>query len=469
MALLDSCDEKFELTESLLLQAIRSGFSTENLQFLLKNCDRNIAITSNMLQYAASNESTGDNMTHLLLDCSPTPIQSDESIIEAAILNKSLWSVVLDTIVQRTLVTVPSTDGLARLAATKGHYQQLKVLASAVHVSEHWLTLARYFDAAANSNVEEIQRLTDKGIPPDIEGSHGITALWLAAGSKFGGNATEYLSGLDSVNVKKASSLDGTSALINAVKHRNKDAVLALLRSGADPNLMNHLKQTPLHLAGSGDIAMALLDAGADVCVSDVIGWTCLHHMCGLRRNGWLSDVFQRLKDEGLSIHSLTNEGQSALHVLSKFWALEDILNLCIEAGADVNLQDDKGQSPLHLSAKGRYPDVCKYLLESGANKNLRDNDQRSPLHLAALSNGAAKPLLRSGVDLNLLDKDGRTALHLAALGGHSGVLLALYEHGASVEIRDAGGKTALDLAEETGDFDCIYFLKRMMAGKYYF
>lgn len=469
VVLLDCCDNKFELTEPLLLRALKGGYSTESLQALLKKYGRNITITSNMLQHAASNESTGDNLTHVLLDCSPTPFKSDESIIEAALLNKNLGSVILDTIVRRTLMTVPSTDGLARLAATKGHYRQLKVLASAVHVSEGWLTLARYFEAAATSNIEDMQRLIDEGLDTDVEGNHGITALWVAAGSPFGTNATKYLIFLDSVNVNKASTLDGTSALINAVQHKNSSAALALLGAGANPNQPNHLNQTPMHHARSAEIIVALLDAGADVRVSDVNGWTCLHRICGLRGNYWLSDVFQRLMDGGLSVNSLTNEGQSVLHVLSKSWAEESALKLCLEAGADVNLQDCKGQSPLHISAKGWGHRICEFLIENGANTNLQDNDQRSPLHLAALSNGAVQPLLNAGADLDLLDKDGRTALHLAALRGNSGVLLNLYEHGASVKIRDAGGKTALDLAEESGDFDCIYFLKRMMAGKYYF
>src|SRR5205823_1779348 len=52
---------------------------------------------------------------------------------------------------------------------------------------------------------------------------------------------------------------------------------------------------------------------------------------------------------------------------------------------------------------------------------------------------------------VNIMDA-GRAPLHLAAKGGHLGVVKLLIEAGANVNLRDAEGKTALDLAGERPD-----------------
>ncbi|XP_070558490.1 ankyrin repeat, PH and SEC7 domain containing protein secG-like [Ptychodera flava] len=52
--------------------------------------------------------------------------------------------------------------------------------------------------------------------------------------------------------------------------------------------------------------------------------------------------------------------------------------------GADINVQDGKGKTPLHEVAKCWHPDVAKFMLDNNADVNKRDQDGFTPLHTAA-------------------------------------------------------------------------------------
>jgi ankyrin repeat protein len=55
-----------------------------------------------------------------------------------------------------------------------------------------------------------------------------------------------------------------------------------------------------------------------------------------------------------------------------------------LSSGADINLCDEAGQSPLFVATKHGHCDLLKCLLSSGADINLRDEGGRSPLIVAS-------------------------------------------------------------------------------------
>ena len=91
-----------------------------------------------------------------------------------------------------------------------------------------------------------------------------------------------------------------------------------------------------------------------------------------------------------------------------------EIVKALLAAGADVNMTNDNGQTPLHYASSRNREDIAKCLLEAGAH-------------------------------INAADKLGNTCLHRAASRGHlSMVKLLLSEKGITIDSLDCQKNTPL-------------------------
>ena len=100
---------------------------------------------------------------------------------------------------------------------------------------------------------------------------------------------------------------------------------------------------------------------------------------------------------------------------------------MLLEAGGDVGAPAHWwGRAPLHIAAQNRNPAVAKLLLEAGANANVRDFAGATPLHLAVASNpnpAVLAVLLDAGAD-----PDAQGERSDCAHWNWSGNLTPLYE-----------------------------------------
>ena len=131
------------------------------------------------------------------------------------------------------------------------------------------------------------------------------------------------------------------------------------------------------------------------------------------------------------------------LHVAAK-WGRDDLADLLIAAGADVEARNELDQRPLHVAAQYGRPTVVKLLIARGADAGASSWRAHTPLHAASCGLGdqstiearieIAKMLLAAGADVNARERgSGFTPLRCATSyesrnAGMAGLLLA---HGA--------------------------------------
>lgn len=132
------------------------------------------------------------------------------------------------------------------------------------------------------------------------------------------------------------------------------------------------------------------------------------------------------LLDAGADIAETDENGATALHLMGGRWASKEVADLLIERHAPLDAVDDKGLTPL-----------------------LRALDATDDNRMQV------RKLVKAGANLEIPDGDGNTPLMVAAKNGNEEMVAHLLAAGAVMETKNKAGQTAWDLAlarrEEAG------------------
>ena len=92
-------------------------------------------------------------------------------------------------------------------------------------------------------------------------------------------------------------------------------------------------------------------------------------------------------------------------------------------------------------------PDSLASILQRGADLNRQNDVGDTALHRAASlgKNEEVTALIKLRANLNIQNNDGNTALYVAASYGYSEVITTLIKAGADLNIQNQNGNTALD------------------------
>lgn len=133
----------------------------------------------------------------------------------------------------------------------------------------------------------------------------------------------------------------------------------------------------------------------------------------------------------------------------------------------NLNQRDRPGQrSALFYAAAGRRTRAASALLELGADPNLPDFEGDTPLitAVAADSEEIARLLIRSGANLNQANQVGVTPLMRAADEGRLKLTVLLLQSGADPNYVSARGESALRIASAKGDKSVLGILRKFAA-----
>ena len=103
---------------------------------------------------------------------------------------------------------------------------------------------------------------------------------------------------------------------------------------------------------------------------------------------------------------------------------------------------------PVDVSQPARRAPSGINPLMAAAGLGSKEEDTIGRKKTEAQSIEAIQVCLEAGVDINAVDGRGQTALYGAALQGYDEVVKFLVAHGAKIDIKDSRGFTALDAAE---------------------
>ena len=161
---------------------------------------------------------------------------------------------------------------------------------------------------------------------------------------------------------------------------------------------------------GHDDVADALLERGADVGIFEAAAL------------GRLDRVAELIKGNRELLTAYSADGFTALG-LAAFFGRRDVLEYLLEAGADPNAasKNQMHVAPIHSAVAHRKPGAALAMAEA---------------------------LLSKGAEVNVAQAGGWTPLHQAAAHGHADMVALLLSCGADAGAESDRGETPLGMAE---------------------
>jgi ankyrin repeat protein len=204
------------------------------------------------------------------------------------------------------------------------------------------------------------------------------------------------------------------------------DALCALLEGGADPNATDAATGDSILMRVSHAMFKPLIEAGADVNHRNYRGECVLMRAAGRSFQEFVvGDLLAAGADP--SDCSVDENGNSLLNLCCHSRGSIDVVEQLLARGADINLPNRYGSTPLHSACSSHNLPLIKLLLSHNADIRAIDVRRQTPAHCALImtENDRRDPavdvlaiincLINAGVDVAAQDETEATILHIAA------------------------------------------------------
>lgn len=224
-------------------------------------------------------------------------------------------------------------------------------------------------------------------------------------------------------------------------------------------NEKDSMGQTALFYTKDLKTIKNLVKAGADVKAKDRSGDSVLHYNCDAP-----TEVLKYyIEEHKLDVNAKNERKQTPLqHACARKDNIENIKYL-IEKKADLNNLDKFGSSPLSWSMVGGHNNSMEYiklLIEKGADPN-KDYLEIIKECCFKGKKDELKFLVSKGLSLKTDPKEHYTPFRYAISVKKPEMVKLLIELGADPNVKNAAGKTALDMAKDFKAQKCIEVLKK--------
>jgi len=223
-----------------------------------------------------------------------------------------------------------------------------------------------------------------------------------------------------------------------------------------------------------------LIQLGVDVNLRDKFGLTALH--CAVI--GQHEHIVRILIDSGADVNLINDNGHTPLCLaddeeIAKLLAPKTsnirsalstalsmgythIVRILLQFELDINCRIGKDEStPTIIAASLNRVEVVKFLIENDADINIPNNAGNTPLILAT-NQGFSRLsylLINNHADVNAINNSGGTALHEAVDNGDVDLVNLLLEKGADPNAKDIYGHTPLHDAVSEGHSEIVKIL----------
>ena len=313
--------------------------------------------------------------------------------------------------------------------------------------------------ATVNSQFDSIKIiLNSTKCDTNIQDFQGNTALHLSI-HQMSATGIKYFLICDKVDVNIQNEEGNTPLHVAVIRDTAFDIIKKLIgHQNCNPSITNHEGMTPLQLAFKTDqlSAIEVLLISAKFNHEDIAkamqGSPCLLHR--VIHSDMMSLFMMLIEIKEFNINEVNHDGQTALHIACTEWNMKYIQTLTQQPTCDLNIQDDNGDTALHIAACSKWNSTEKVqcILDSGrCDTNITNKQGYTPLHLATVNSqfDSIKIILNSTkCDPNIQDFQGNTALHLSIHQmSATGIKYFLICDKVDVNIQNEEGNTPLHVA----------------------
>ncbi|GAC1694583.1 MAG: hypothetical protein NVS9B5_37490 [Terriglobales bacterium] len=288
-----------------------------------------------------------------------------------------------------------------------------------------WPEMAEHSDLSLATLLQDqmlVESILAAGGDPNSGTDDGMTPLIYA--SQWG-NARVLNALLSAGADPNAKTSRRETALLFAAQRGDVGIASALIQANADVRITREDGLTILMAgasSGNADIVKLVLKTGGDAKRRGPEGWTPLMFVAGRQA----AEIAHLLIANGADVQTAGTDGTSALMIAATKRS-PSLIRLLLNYGAQADLQRFDGKTALHLASE--------------------DDEESSPGDLESV-----RLLLAAGANPNMTDNSGGTPLMNAAHYGNPTIVQALVLAGAKIDARNTEGKTAIEIAIEAGN-----------------